>query len=226
MKGVILQPNYIPWYGYFELIKEADIFVFLDDVQYTRRDWRNRNKILTKDGDVQWLTVPVIKESRDTLLIKETKIDNSQDWAKKHFSTLKQNYSNTPYWHDYSDLLKHLYSLNYETIDDLDISFIKSIAKILNLDTKFVKSSSYDSVGSKDNKLVDLCKKIGISTYISGPSAMNYIDERNFDHNNIHLRYFEYKMLTYKQVHSKIFFPNVTVLDLLFNCGDKSCKYI
>jgi len=224
MRGVILQPNYIPWAGYFELINTSDIFVFLDDVQYTRRDWRNRNKIKT-ENESKWLTVPVIKQNRESLLIKDVMIDNTNNWRRSHYDTLKRFYSNAPYWELYQEFIDSMYLMEWGNLCELDIAFIVKISNILKLNTKFVRSSSLMTNGTKEEKLISICKELGISTYVSGPSGKNYINDNKFAKDDIELEYHEYATVNYDQLYGD-FNPFVTVLDLLFNCGNDSSNYV
>lgn len=225
MIGVILQPNYIPWRGYFDLIHLADIFVFFDDVQYTDRDWRNRNIVRHENG-LRWITVPVIKKGLREQRIKDVRIDNSVSWNVKHWSMLKHCYSNSKFFDFYRSDLEELYRRRWENLSDLNIEFITTICRFLSIrHTRFVRSSALDVEGRKTERLVNICKKLGISTYISGPAGSNYIEENLFKQNGIHLVYHQYNYPPYHQLHEP-FESNVTILDLLFNCGESSHDFI
>jgi hypothetical protein len=167
----------------------------------------------------------MVKQNRDSLMIKDALIDNQTDWGLMHYNYLKENYSDTKYWQDYVDLLKSIYFAKWDKISCLDIEFITKISNLLNINTKFIKSSDLNAKGKKEYKLIDICNKVGITTYISGPSGGNYIDSLNFSNAGIKLEYFEYSLSQYPQTHDS-FDPYVTVLDLLFNCGPKSYNYI
>jgi hypothetical protein len=224
MKGVILQPSYIPWRGYFHLIHLADVFVFFDDVQYTKRDWRNRNVVKGAHG-LQWLTVPVVTRGRREQLIKDVEIDNSSPWNREHLSTLRHCYGQAAYFGKYQDLLEETYSRPWTNLCELDIALTCAIAERLNIRTQFVRSSVLNATGARTDRLVDLCKKLNITTYISGPSAQDYIVPETFAREEIELVYHSYHYAEYAQRFAK-FEPNVTILDLLFNCGDDSPRYI
>ncbi|TGN18263.1 WbqC family protein [Leptospira idonii] len=224
MIGVILQPNYIPWRGYFELIGKADVFVFLDDVQYTPRDWRNRNQIKTKTG-LQWLTIPVFQTSKFGQLIHEVEIDNSSKWFEKHLNAITHNYAKAPYFKEFKELLDLLYEGKLSNLSELDILSIEWISNYLGIKTKFVRSSQINNEGQRQDKLISICKSVGITTYISGPSAKNYIVPEKFESENISLIYQEYEYPDYPQLNGE-FVGNVTILDLLFNCGKDSRKFI
>ena len=165
------------------------------------------------------MTIPVIKEDRDSLLIKDVCIDNSKNWGKSHYDTLKHYYSKTPYWGLYDNLLKEMYFRKWNNLSEFDIEFITRISNILGIESKFHKSSEVKVDGIKEEKLINICQKFGISTYISGPLAQNYIDENNFSNAGINLEYYRYNNLSYDQAHGE-FNPYVSVLDLLFNCSN------
>lgn len=225
MTGVILQPNYLPWRGYFDLINAADIFVFFDDVQYTVRDWRNRNIVRHETGS-KWVTVPVITKGLRGQLIKDARIDNSIPWRDKHWAMLKHCYSRAKYFEHYRSVFEDIYSRCWDSLCDLDIEIAATICRLLSIShTRFVRSSSLDVEGRKTERLVNICKVLGIKTYISGPAARNYIVDDLFDRNGIRLVYHEYNYLPYKQLYEP-FDPMVTVIDLLFNYGNDSPDYI
>lgn len=225
MTGVILQPNYIPWRGYFDLIHLADVFVFFDDVQYTDRDWRNRNIVRHESGP-RWITVPVIKKGLRGQLIKDTRIDNSVSWSAKHWTLLTHCYAKAHYFKHYQSDFEELYGRRWDNLCDLNIEFTTTICRLLSISrTRFVRSSSLRIEGKKSERLVNICKRLGITTYVSGPAGSNYIEEDLFKQNGIHLVYHQYNYPPYEQLHVP-FESNVTVLDLLFNCGESSPDFI
>lgn len=224
MRGVILQPSYIPWRGYFDLIHRADVFVFLDDVQYTKRDWRNRNIIKGRHG-LQWLTVPVLTSGRREQLIKDVEIDNTIGWKKSHLSTIRHCYGHARYYDAYAGLIEARFAEPWRSLCDLDIDLTRCIAALLGIDTKYVRSSELSAAGTGADRLINICQEIGITTYISGPSAKAYIAPGMFEGAGIELVYHTYEYPEYPQPHGS-FAPNVTILDLLFNCGDESPRYI
>jgi hypothetical protein len=224
MTGVILQPCYIPWRGYFHLIHLADVFVFLDDVQYTSRDWRNRNMVKGVHGPL-WLTVPVITKGRRGQLIKDVEIDNSTAWGENHLSTIRHCYAQAPHVDEYMKGMEEKYAQRWESLCDLDIDLTRSIAGLLDIDTQFVRSSALNADGAKTERLVDICTRVGITRYISGPSGRDYIDPEVFSRAGIDLVYHAYEYPEYPQPFGA-FEPNVTIMDLLFNCGDQSSRFI
>jgi WbqC-like protein family len=216
-KVVILQSNYIPWKGYFDLINDADEFIFYDEVKYTKNDWRNRNKIKTPQGD-QWLTVPIHKDAVKQK-ISEVKIDSSE-WQSLHHKTLLYNYKRAPFFHQLEPFLNEVY-LNHQwrSLSELNCFSIKYIAKLLNIKTMFTDVKQYNLEGERVNRLINIIKQAQASIYISGPSAKNYLAEHEhlFEDNGIELRYknyFDYP--EYKQMHTP-FSHAVSVLDMIAN---------
>ena len=224
-KIAILQSNYIPWKGYFDLIAAADEFILYDDMQYTRRDWRNRNQIKTPQG-VQWLTVPVQVKGKYNQKIKDTLIDGS-DWAAEHWKGLAQNYRRAAHFDEIASWLEPLYvDSTYSHISDLNRILIESICSYLGIKTIITNSSDYTLLDGKTERLIDLCKQAGASEYISGPSAKGYIEEHLFSNVNMQLTWFDYVGYTeYSQLWGE-FTHRVSILDLLFNCGKESHRYL
>ena len=224
MRIVILQPSFLPWRGYFHQIYKADTFVFYDDVQYDKRGWRNRNKIKTPGG-AEWLTVPVESGGKYLQLIKDAKIDNTQDWRRKQLNAIQYNYHKAPFYNEYINFFNDIYSRNWDNICELDMYTTKEISKFLGINTRFIKSSEFASAGKKTDRLINICKHLGATHYLSGPAAQDYIEKEKFENNNIVLEYQEYNYTEYPQVYGK-FEPYVSIIDLLFNCGPESWKHI
>ncbi|NMA06192.1 MAG: WbqC family protein [Ruminococcaceae bacterium] len=227
MKSVaMLQPNYIPWKGVFDMINRVDIFVFYDDVQFTKRDWRSRNKIPTSNGDV-WLTVPVLTKGRMDQLICEAEIDTSVNWQKKHHKTLTLTYAKSPFLSKYEQLLFDFYfEKTWINLSEMNIFMTKYICNILGIRTRFYKSSDLNCQGDKDGeKVISICKKLGCNHFINGPAAKAFTDEQKYADAEIELEYMSYEYPIYNQLY-KPFNHHVTVLDMLFNLGDKTADYI
>jgi hypothetical protein len=223
MKAAIIQSNYLPWKGYFDIIHDVDTFVFLEDVQYTKNDWRNRNIVKTPQGTT-WITVPVLGGIHQ--MIYETKIDNSQNWAEKHMKTIQRNYAAAPYYHSYRDEINSIYAVNALTISELNIASIKIICKLLDLTTRFVNSVNLRVGGHKDDKLVEICQQIGAEEYLSGPAAKDYIDNSKFRNAGISLQYKDYSGYPeYPQLWGE-FIHAVSIIDLICNCGEKAGNFI
>lgn len=222
-KVAILQSNYIPWKGYFDLIAKADVFVIYDEVQYTKNDWRNRNIILTHNGP-QWITIPVRIESLNQK-INETKVF-LENWNKKHMNTLIVNYNKAPYFNFYKEAIFDLYSNPSQYLSEINGKFIREICKILGIDTQIIDSKELDLKGDRNERLIEACKKLNASTYISGPAAKNYLDEKAFNNNNLNVDWMDYSgYLPYKQLHEP-FVNGVSILDLIFNTGPDAPQYL
>ena len=224
-KVAIVQSNYIPWKGYFDLIASVDEFILYDDMQYTRRDWRNRNQIKTPQG-IQWLTVPVQVRGKYDQKIRDTLIDGS-DWAGSHWKTLEQNYRRAPCYDDVAVWLKPLYLTNsYDHISQLNRRLIEEVCHYLGIKTIISNSCDYKLINGKSERLADLCKQAGGTEYISGPSAKDYVEEGIFSDMNIKLTWFDYTGYSeYPQLWGE-FSHRVTILDLLFNCGEDSSHFM
>ena len=217
---VILQPSYLPWIGYFEQMERADQFVFLDDVQYTRRDWRNRNKIRTNEGWT-WLTVPVQQKNLYTQLLKDTRIDNSTNWSKKHRAAIRFNYSNAPFFENYYPYFDSVYQKRWEFLLDLCYETTGYLKEVLKITTQTFKSSTISVEGGKADRILNLCQKMGATHYLTGGLAHDYLSGDNFSQKGVELEYQEYDHPRYSQQYSG-FIPNMSLVDLLFNAGDKS----
>ena len=224
-KIAILQSNYIPWKGYFDLIAAVDEFILYDEMQYTRRDWRNRNQIKTPQG-VQWLTVPVQVKGKYHQTIQETVLDGT-DWAAAHWKTLIQNYRRTPHFDEIAAWLEPLYINQTNThLSELNRLFIESICRYLNIKTIISNSWDYTLIEGKTERLADLCLQANGTEYISGPAAKDYIDPTVFSDNGLKLTWFDYlNYPKYPQLWGE-FTHGVSILDLLFNCGKDTPSYM
>lgn len=225
-KIAILQPNYIPWKGVFDLINRVDTFVFYDDVQYTTKDWRNRNKIKTENGSM-WLSVPVLNKSRRHQLICDAMIDKTKHWQKDHFKKISFYYKKTKYFNEYKHLLDTIYLENqWNCLSELNIYSTMLIASEIGINANWIKSSDLKIHGSKNGeKVVKICKMLGCNEFINGPSSKAFMDEHLFKQNGIRLDYMSYSYPEYEQAYEP-FLHQVTVLDVLFNCGKDSKKFI
>jgi hypothetical protein len=224
-KIAILQSNYIPWKGYFDMIAAVDEFILYDDMQYTRRDWRNRNQIKTPLG-VQWLTVPVQVKGKYDQKIKDTLIDGAT-WATAHWKALAQNYRRTPHFDEIATWLEPLYlSEPCTNISQLNRRFIQAVCAYLGSKTAITNSWDYALLDGKTERLADLCAQAGGTEYISGPSAKDYVEESVFTEKGIKLTWFDYAGYPdYPQLWGE-FTHGVSILDLLFNCGKDAPRYM
>ena len=216
----IHQPAYIPWLKYFHKIAKSDIHIFLNDAEYSKNNLFNRNKIKTAQGEM-WLTIPIKYKSDN--LICETKIDNNSDWGKKHWKTIKLNYAKAPYFKEYANIFEKFYLQNYEYLSDLTIAINKAIAELLEIKVKFIKSSELKVGGTKNEKLINLCKAVDADTYLSGQGAKAYMNKNLFLNNNIKVNYQEFLNPKYKQLWGD-FVPDLSIIDFLFNCGKEEIK--
>lgn len=221
----ILQSNYIPWKGYFDIINSVDEFIFFDDVQYTRRDWRNRNLIKIQNG-LHWLTIPVSVKSKFTIAINEVTVAD-QLWRKKHWETIVNSYRKAPHFPAYKDLFESLFLEGKETyLSQINEAFILAINDILGVKTKLSRSSDYQAYGTKNERLVSLCLAAGADQYLSGPSARNYLNEEMFNTNNISVSWMNYDNYpSYDQLYPP-FEHKVSILDLIFCAGKESVFYM
>lgn len=224
-KVAILQSNYIPWKGYFDMIAAVDEFILFDDMQYTRRDWRNRNQIKTPQG-VQWLTIPVQVKGKYFQTIRQTEIAGTQ-WAKDHWKAILQNYRRAVYFKEISIWLEPLYLDPLPgCLSQLNRRFIEAICAYLGIKTIISNSWDYPLSEGKSERLADLCSSAGGGEYISGPAAQGYIEENIFAERGVKLTWFDYAGYPeYPQLWGE-FTHGVTILDLLFNCGKDALCYM
>jgi hypothetical protein len=224
MRVTILQPSYLPWLGFFEQMHRSDQFVLYDDVQFTRRDWRNRNRIRVQEGSV-WLTVPVIQKNKYEQSLLETKIDNSTPWKRKHLETIRCHYSKAPFFDLHFPWCEKIFNSEWNFLLDLSLETIQYLKGQLKINTPLLRSSELGGTGDKTDRLISICKQLGATQYLSGESARNYISEKDFSDQGIELEYQEYQHPEYPQRY-KGFVPFLSTIDLLFNCGDKSLKFL
>jgi hypothetical protein len=226
MNVVILQPSYIPWRGYFDLISRADLFIFYDDVQYDKHGWRNRNLIKTAQGK-QWLTIPVHSGGvTQGIPIKDVKIDWSKPWARNHWKTLNIAYSKAPFFCRYASFIEPFYMRQDVFLADFTIALTIAVAGELGISqTRFMRSSNLAGVdGQKTGRLIQILTQVGSTHYISGPSARDYIEQDQFDSAGITLEYMQYDYPEYPQLHPP-YEPQVSILDLLFMTGPEASSY-
>jgi hypothetical protein len=220
----IVQSSYIPWKGYFDLIRSVDAFILLDDVQFTRRDWRSRNQIKTRHG-LAWLSIPVHTRGRYAELIQET-MTSDPDWARRHWQTLRASYGKAPYFDRYADRLAALYEQPSARLSEINHAFITAICETLGITTPVTWSSEYDARHTRSERLIDLCRAAGGTEYLSGPSARNYLDVAAFEATGIGVHFADYSGYSaYPQPHGP-FEHHVSVLDLLFCTGPRALEFM
>lgn len=219
MRVGVIQSNYIPWRGYFDFIQSVDLFILHDDVQYTKGDWRNRNKIKIKTwpAGATWLTVPVHYKKTDQLICN-TEIDYSTDWQRDHVNRFTAAYSEASNCQDAIDILIRAFAHHDRTISRLNVRLLRSICHYFNIKTPILFSMSYPLENAKTERLIDLLKKTGATHYLSGPAGKDYLDESLFEKNGIKLEYKTYNYPPYPQLWGE-FDGAVSILDLIANCG-------
>jgi hypothetical protein len=211
---VILQSNYIPWKGYFELITDADVFCFYDEVQYTKNDWRNRNQLINNNG-LFWLTIPIQKDAVK-VKISEVELPKSK-WQLDHLNIIYQTYKKSAQFEIVYPFLEEIYLNDWNYLSNFNQSIIKKICEFIGIKTKVVNSKDYELKGDKINRLIHLIKQLNGKKYISGPTGKDYLNDfqNSFIENNIELEYKQYgPYSTYKQ-NSKVFNNFVSIIDLL-----------
>lgn len=221
---VVLQSNYIPWKGYFDLIHDADLFVFHDDLQYTKNDWRNRNKIKTPKG-AEWITIPV--GTNEHRVICEVEIKDAS-WQGKHWKTIQRNYAKCPYFTRYRAFFEEVYlGCRWHNLSELNQYLTRTISQdLLAIPTEFSDSRQYQASGQKLERLIDLVTKAGADRYVSGPAAKDYIDPSRFTDAGIELVWKDYSGYPEYPQRYPPFEHGVSILDLLFNVGPHAPWYI
>jgi hypothetical protein len=214
---VILQPAYIPWLGFFEQFDMADIFVFLDHVQYNRRSWHNRNYILNSNEQKQLLTVPLRNAPRQTA-IKDMRIFNDKDWRKKHLSSIRFSYIKAPYFEEIFDLMETTFSKKHQFLGDLTIELILNLTKYLGYTAKIALSSELNCKEKKENLMVEIASIFNADTLLTGASGRDLYNPAFFKKHNITIEYQAYQHPQYLQ-QSRGFIPYLSIIDLLFNVG-------
>ena len=227
----ICQPHYLPWIGYFEMIDRVDVFVFLDDVQFIKREWKNRNKIrkVATGNEAKWLTVPIAKDSRN-FMMKDARISTDWDWVNEHCHSLKAVYRYTEYFDRYfKDIKKILTEFQKTALGDLNVNLLTYFCRQLGIITKLVKSSDIGVSGKREEKLLNVCKALGADFYLANNATGEYVGESYFRSSDIKFEVQNYKHPRYVQRHKEHilpFMPYLSVVDLLFNCGEESLKTI
>lgn len=216
----VLQPGYLPWLGFFDQLRRADVFVYYDDVQYDKHGWRNRNRIKTQNGPL-WLTVPVRHGGEPLPRIHDVEIDARMPWARKHVASIRQAYAHAPFLDRYMPVLEELLQPKWERLVDLDIACVDLMADWFGLRRRIERSSALGIGGDRSERLVNICRHFGASTYVSGDAAQTYLDVNLFERHGITVEWQRYAHPAYPQLHGA-FVPHLSALDLLFNCGDES----
>jgi len=224
MIAAIHQPNYIPWRGYFSKIMRCDVFIFLDDVQYTKNGFINRNRIKTSNS-VNWMTIPVELTRGLHTKIREVVVRGDQ-WREQHLKTLEVNYKKTGFFDEIYPLFYNVVAdKNIRNLSELNKKLIIEISNYLGLKCKFMSQSNFKCSHHKSMLLIELLEKANCDTYIYGHGAQNYQDNNLFKENGITTIKCEYNIKEYPQLW-KEYQENLSIIDLLFNCGKKSIEYL
>ena len=220
----IQQPEYFPWLGFFDKLLSVDKVVFLDNVQFKKRYFENRNKIRTFDG-WGWIMTPVLTKSCFKQKIMDVMIDNSQPWQRKITSTLAQNYKSSPFWTESGEQLRELITRRWERLVDFNLAVIEFFMEKLEIKREYCLASSLDTKCTGSQLILEICKKMNASQYLSGRDGRNYLDEKSFLASGIEVIYQDFKHPVYSQFHGQ-FMPNMSIVDLYFNHGHESIDII
>lgn len=214
---VVEQPNYIPWLGYFDLIAQSDVWVWYDDVQYTKRDWRNRNRV-AGEGEPLWLTIPVKTRGRYEQRIFEVEIDDARPWERKHLETLRHCYREAPFFDPVFTIVQKVLEAGHHRLADLTIELNEELCRSMGLRTQFLRSSGLDVQGDKQERLLEICHRLGATAYLSGPAARSYLTPEPFHRAGLELRYIVYDYPPYRRG-GRPFIPRLSILDPLVWLG-------
>jgi hypothetical protein len=218
------QPEYLPYLGFFCKMALGDRLVLVDFIQFQKKGFQNRNYIRTRSGKLL-LTVPVLSKGRFNQKINEVRISNDGPWARKHWKTILANYHTCPYFKDYAGFFEELYSRTWDRLVDLNTTAILYLMKCFGIEKDILFGSDYLITGHKTDMLVDLCRKLGADTYVSGWGARAYVDAGRFRHHNIRHRFLKFAHPVYSQRYQP-FVPGVSAIDLLFNHGPEARRIL
>ena len=220
----IHQPNYFPYPGFFQKVLLSDIYVVLNRAQF-EFDITNRNKIITLEGSWSRISVP-IKKGQKFFEIRNVEINNDQPWAEKNWDLICKSYDNSPFFDLYKGTLNSVFKKKWNLIFDLNFHTLKKVLEWLGIKTEIIFDSELDVTGKSSEHLLNICKKLGATKYLSGPSGSEYLNEKIFEQNKIKVEYQKYDPIVYPQKYAKSFVSNLSILDLLFNVGSDSKKLI
>jgi hypothetical protein len=220
----IIQSNYLPWRGYFDLIDDVDLFIVYDHVQYTKHDWRNRNRIKTGSGPA-WISVPVRFSLSAPTPIDRTPVVYNANWQKKHTRSIDMAYRSSPYYQLYQQDLLDIINTRFETISELNVNLIQWIMRQLRIETPIRFSREFSPTGNKTDMLIETLKQVGATDYLCGPASRAYLETKKFRAAGIRVEYKSYDYQDYPQLHGP-FEPNISVIDLLFNCGPDARRHL
>lgn len=220
----IHQPNYLPWSGFFHKLSRCEQFVLLDTVPFSKNSYQNRCKIKTPRGEA-WLTVPVRTSGRFGQLTNEVQVDQESGWNLRHWRTIDQNYRPAPHFRFLADCVEPVLHSKWTLLADAASEFITRIVQALGLSVRLIRSSDLPVTGSRSELLCAICKTLGATVYLSGPSGRNYLDQTVFQQAGIGVNYHSFTPPVYPQLHGE-FIPALSIIDLLANCGPNSREYL
>lgn len=211
------QPNYLPYPGLIGKILHSDVFIYVTKVQFEKKSWQNRNRICSKDGEIM-LTVPVLTKGRFDQRIADVEINNDEPWREKHWNSIRLNYKKCPHYSLYADFFEELYQREWKYLADLNIEIMDFILKELGVSAKILYDRDYNFKGKKTELLINICREVGAAAYLSNKGSQAYIELESFERAGLEHRYIDYKGIVYPQ-RVRDFLPNLSVIDMLFNCG-------
>jgi hypothetical protein len=209
----------MPWLGFFHKMDRADLYVLLDNVQLTKNGWQNRNRVVDRQGVVHFLTVPVVMKGHTNSRLLDIQIDNSQRWQKKYWGRLADCYRRHPYFSKYAPELEAIVLSGAELLVEFNCRLIDFFRNALEIRAPIIRASSLDVSGKRSELLLDICRKLGAATYLSGPSGRDYLDQEIFEEHGIAIEFHSFNHPVYPSLH---FTPGLSTLDLLMNCGEES----
>jgi len=218
----IHQPQYLPWLGYLDKIDKADVFVLLDNIQFKKNEWQNRNRIKTAQG-CQWITVPVLYRFPEK--INEVRINNKATWSRKHLQALITNYSKSTYFDNYRSFFEDIFNRNWDRLVDINIEIIKFLINAFEIKTRLVMASDLKLREGSTERLIDICETLNGNTYLAGKDGNKYMDLELFGRKGIEVIFQDFKHPVYNQLFGD-FEPFMSAIDLLFNCGDNSINIL
>lgn len=218
------QPTYLPWLGLFHKIALADQFVSFNQVQYQPIDWINRNKIKTPDGSI-WLTIPMLRKGYMDKKIIDIEINNDAPWARKHWNSLLHNYKKSPYFKKYADYFETVYQQEWETLIELNESMLEWFLSTLGIAVPVLSAADYESSGKKSDLVLDMCLQLKADTFLFGEQGKNYANTNSFINAGVTPIFQDYRHPTYSQLYGE-FKSHLSIVDLLFNCGDDSLSVL
>ena len=218
------QPVYLPWLGLFHKIALSDAYVFLDTVKYLKQDWNNRNKIKGANG-AMWLSVPAATKGTDNILLQDVRISNQHNWRLKHWHSIKSCYGRAPYFAQYAPVCEEIYHRQWEFLNDLNHQMMMWFLEALRIKVRFLRASELDLQGTKSDLILDMCRKLGATTYIFGALGRDYAKVNDFEDAGVKVVFQDYRHPEYRQMHGA-FISHMSILDLLFNCGPNSLEIL